>query len=119
MMKLKKLSDTELATLYSRLHKVFMTHENIFYKNFESLYCDLQREINIRNRGKIYKECCRVLKLRNCSNQFTAAARFADAALDDCDYFSENQTYEIGSFYTKNGCPVLVDLVMYGYYPYA
>ena len=112
---MKKYTDEQIATLFSRLVKVLQNHENIFYNRFDSLYCDLQREIDVRNRSKIYKECCRVLKLRNCSNQFTAAARFADASINDSDYFSENQTYEIGSFYTKNGCPVLVNLVMHGY----
>ena len=116
---MKKYTDEQIAALFSRLHKVFMTHENIFYDKFEDLYIKLEKEINQRNRRRIFKECCSVLKLRHIDNQFKAAAIYADAALDDCDYFSTNQTYEIGSFYTKNGCPVLVDLVMHGYYPFA
>lgn len=112
---MKKYSDKELASLYSRLLMVFNNHENIFYKKFESLYNDLSQEINRRNRAKIYKECCKSLKLKTFNNQFTAAATFADAVLDDPNYFPKNQSYEIGSFYTKNGCPILVDLVMYGY----
>ena len=110
---MKKYTDTQIATLFHRLLKIQAKHEDIFYKKFQSIYDDLDQEINRRNRSKIYKECCKVLKLRNHTNQFTAAAMFADAAINDPDYFSENQTYEIGSYYTKRGCPVLVDLVMH------
>lgn len=113
-----KLSDTELATLYSRIFRVLEKHEDIFYAKFESLYEYLAKEINIRNRARIYRECCYSLK-NNGRNQFTAAAQYADAVMNDCNYFTENQTHEIGSFYSKTRCPVVVDLIMHGYYPFA
>ena len=118
MRKIKYWTDTEIATLYSRLFKVLEKHEDIFYKRFESLYEDLKREIDIRNYGRIYRECCYSLKNRG-RNQFRVASEYADAVMNDCDYFTDSQSHEIGSYYTKTRCPIIVDLVMRGYYPFS
>lgn len=111
MENVKKLSDVELATLYKRLENVFLKKENIFYKKFEDLHDILKDEINRRNRAKIFKVACQVLRNKNFSNQFSAASYYADAVLNDCNYFETDTSHEIRSFYTKHGNPVLVDLV--------
>lgn len=115
---MRKMTDTELATLYSRLFKVLEKHEDIFYAKFESLYEDLAREIDVRNRGRIYRECCYSLENRG-RNQFASAKQYADTVINGSDYFSDSQSHEIGSYYTKSGRPIIVDLVMHGYYPFS
>lgn len=111
MINVKKLSDTELATLYKRLDNVFLKKENIFYKKFEDIHDILKDEINRRNRAKIFKVACRCLKNKVRKNQFLSAQVYADAVLDDPNYFETDSDWEIGSYYTKHGNPVLVDLV--------
>lgn len=115
---IKKLSDTELASLFSRTTKVLIKHEKIFYAKFEELHEKLSKEIDERNRGRIYREACYSLK-NNGRNQFRVASQYANAVMNSCDYFSDQQSHEIGSFYTKTKCPVLVDLIMRGYYPFS
>ena len=115
---MKKYTDEKLATLYSRLFRVLERHEKIFYAKFESLYEDLAREIDTRNRARIYREACYSLKNRG-RNQFAAASKYADAVIGSCDYFTDNQSHEIGSYYTKSGRPIIVDLVMRGHYPFS
>ena len=115
---MKKYTDENLATLYSRLFRVLEKHEKIFYAKFEGLYENLAREIDARNRARIYREACYSLKNRG-RNQFAAASKYADAVIGGSDYFTDSQSHEIGSYYSKTGCPVLVDLVMRGYYPFS
>lgn len=76
---------------------------------FDNLMYDIDVELNRRNRAAIYKVACRVLKNRHFSNQFAAAAHYADAVVNGSDYFSSDDHHEIGSFYTKSGNPVIVD----------
>ena len=108
---LKKIPDVELATMYIRLERVFLHHEKIFWAKFEDLHWELKKEIHRRNRALIYKEAVKHLRLGKYENQFRSASKYADAVMDDSNYFAENSTWEIGSFYTKSGNPVLVDLV--------
>lgn len=61
------------------------------------------REILIpRYRAAIYKAACEVLDNRG-YNQFAAAAKFADGAIDGSEIFPDSTDYEIGSYYTKKG----------------
>lgn len=69
----------------------------------------MHKELNRRNRAAIYLVACRVLKNRHFENQFAAAAHYADAVLNGCNYFSTDDYHEIGSFYTKSCSPVIVD----------
>ena len=118
MRKIKYWTDTELATLYSRLEKVLFKKESIFYAKFEELHWNLRCEIDVRNRARIYRECCYSLRNRG-RNQFASAKQYADAVINGSDYFTDSQSHEIGSYYSKTGCPIIVDLVMHGYYPFS
>ena len=83
-----------------------------YYKiaqNFSGLACEIEKELDRRNRAAIYRVACRVLKNRHFGNQFTAAACYADAVINGSDYFSTDDSHEIDSFYTKSGNPVIVD----------
>ena len=111
MLNVKKLSDVELATLYKRLDNVFLKKENIFYKKFEDLYDILKHEINRRNRILIYHEACKHLKIGKYDNQFKCASSYADAVLNDCNYFETDSDWEMSSFHTKNGSPILITLI--------
>ena len=114
MNNMKKYGDKEIANLYKRLDRVRCLKENVFYKyKFEPIWDKIGFEINRRNRAKIFKVACQVLKNRNFSNQFAAAAHYADAIMNDCNYFTMNESHEINSYYTRSRNPVLVDLVMY------
>lgn len=92
-------------------------HEN--YKlpcglTVDELHNRAWRAVDKFNRAQIYKTACRVINNRWGWNQFAAAANFADKALDDDSYFTDNNHYEIGSFYTKDGYgAVEVDLFCY------
>jgi hypothetical protein len=108
---LKKIPDVELATTFKRLERVCLYHEKIFWDKFEDLQWELKKEIDRRNRALIYKEAVKHLRLGKYENQFSRASRYVDAIMDGSDYFTESESWEIGSFYTKSGNPVLVDLV--------
>ena len=114
MTSLRKYGDKELANLYKRLERVRCLKENLFYKyNFEPIWDKIGFEINRRNQVYIYKEACKHLRIGKYDNQFRSASRYANAVMDDCNYFTMNESHEIRGFYTKSGNPVLVDLVMY------
>lgn len=76
-------------------------------KNFWGLAREVHNELDRRNRAAIYRVACREIDNKG-ENQFTAAARYADSVLNGSDYFSTDDSYEIGSFYTKSGGPVIV-----------
>lgn len=103
MFNIKKADSDTLRKKYA---KAIIASERrpIFY----NLAMNIANELNRRNRAILYREACRVLKLRKFNNQFQAAAYFADACLDDPNYFCDMAYYEISGFYTKNGNPVCV-----------
>ena len=78
---------------------------------FLDLQQKIAKELDRRNRAILFRACVQFLKNRNFSNQFRAAAVFADAVLDDPNYFCDSASYEIGRHYTKSGNPVVVYFV--------
>lgn len=75
---------------------------------FAELEYALDRELCKRARAQIYKAACRVLKNRYSTNQFVAAAHYADAVINGHEFFATDDHHEIGSFYTKNRNPYVV-----------
>lgn len=104
---MKNLSKMSSEQLRDKLAKIVRVQERT--DAFDNLMYDIDVELNRRNRAAIYKVACRVLKNRHFSNQFAAAAHYADAVVNGSDYFSSDDHHEIGSFYTKSGNPVIVD----------
>lgn len=104
---MKNLSKMSSEQLRDKLAKIVRVQERT--DAFDNLMYDIDAELNRRNRAAIYKVACRVLKNRHFSNQFAAAAHYADAVVNGSDYFSSDYHHEIGSFYTKSGNPVIVD----------
>lgn len=104
---MKNLSKMSSEQLRDKLAKIVRVQERT--DAFDNLMYDIDAELNRRNRAAIYKVACRVLKNRHFSNQFAAAAHYADAVVNGSDYFSSDDQHEIGSFYTKSGNPVIVD----------
>lgn len=102
-MNLKKMTRTELRSKYLKCVKV---QERTFA--FYDLQNKIGKELNKRNRATIFKVACSVLKNRHFSNQFRAAQVYADAVLEDSNYFETDENHEIGGYYTKSGCPVTV-----------
>ena len=109
MNKLSKMSDSELGTLYVRVEKTIAAGHYFF----EELCDKLRKEINKRNWSKIYRVCCRVAKNRYHRNQFRVAKDYADAILNDCNYFEDLRSWELRGYETKSGNPCQIDLVCY------
>ena len=103
---MKKLSDSELGTLYIRVEKTIAAGHYLF----EELCDKLREEINKRNWSKIYRVCCRVAKNRYHRNQ---SKDYADAILNDCNYFEDLSSWELRGYETKSGDPYQIDLVCY------
>ena len=108
---MKKLTNRELANLYSRLFLVYSKHESIFEKKFEDIYNALEREIDRRNFSLLYKAACSLVRNRGI-NQFWIAKNYANAVINSSEYFSSDEHHEIGSFYAKDKRPHIVDLVL-------
>lgn len=104
---MKNLSKMSSEQLRNKIAKIIRVQERT--DAFDNLMYDIEIELNRRNRAAIYKVACRVLKNRHFPNQFAAAAYYADAVINGSDYFSNDDQYEIGSFYTKSGNPVIVN----------
>lgn len=104
---MKNLNKMSSEQLRDKLAKIVRVQERT--DAFDNLMYDIDAELNRRNRAALYKVACRVLKNRHFSNQFAAAAHYADAVINGSDYFSSDDHHEIGSFYTKSGNPVIVD----------
>ena len=68
---------------------------------------DIREELNRRNRAAIFKEACWCIE-NDGWNQFYAAACYADSVLDNCNYFSDADHWEIGEFETKKGLGAVV-----------
>lgn len=107
---IKKATSTELRAKLSKINHLENGDMKYFEiaEKFNGLANDINQELNRRNRAAIYKVACRVLKNRYSENQFTAAARYADAVINGSDYFSSDDHYEIDGFDTKSGNPVVV-----------
>lgn len=103
MKNIKKMTSSELR---SKLMKCIKVQDRTDI--FNNLQYDISCELNKRNRLKIFKVACGVLKNRHFSNQFAAAAHYADAVINSSDYFDTDDQHEIGSFYTKSGNPIIV-----------
>lgn len=107
---IKKATSTELRSKINKINHL-ENGDMKYYEiaqNFIGLAYEINKELNRRNRAAIYKVACQVLKNRHFPNQFAAAAHYADAVINGSDYFSTDETHEIGSFYTKSGNPVVV-----------
>ena len=100
---MKKLSDRELGTLYIRVEKTIAAGHYFFE--------ELGNERRKRNWSKIYRVCCRVAKNRYHRNQFSVAKDYADAILNDCNYFEDLSSWELRGYETKSGNPYQIDLV--------
>lgn len=107
---IKKATSTELRSKINKINHLENGDMKYFEiaEKFNGLAYNINQELNRRNRAAIYKAACRVLKNRHFPNQFAAAAHYADAVVNGSDYFSTDETHEIGSFYTKSGNPVVV-----------
>lgn len=98
---LKKYTLTQLKTKYL---KCCVVEERT--SRFSGLQYDLMIEINKRQRALIYKACCKVLK-NDGLNQFYSAKIFTDSVMNK-EIFASDDSFEIGSFYTKNKIPYVV-----------
>ena len=107
---IKKATSTELRSKLNKINHLENGDMKYFEiaEKFNGLAHDIEQELNRRNRAAIYKVACRILKNRHFSNQFAAAAYYADAVINGSGYFSTDETHEIVSFYTKSGNPVVV-----------
>lgn len=75
----------------------------------ESAIDELEKKLNKRNRAAIFKAGCKCLRLpKGWNNQFAYAAHFADQAINDENYFCDDDYYEISGFYTKSKNPVVI-----------
>ena len=103
MVDIKKASSNILRV---KLEKCFKVQERT--TAFNGLMYDIDRELTRRAHAAIYKVACECLK-NTWGNQFTSAARYADAVINGSSWFSTDTTHEIGSYYTKSGHPVIVE----------
>lgn len=99
---LKKLTSDELR---AKLKKCYIVADRT--NAFENLSREIADILNCRNYTAIYNAACDVLKNKG-RNQFAASAEYAEAVINGSDYFSTDETHEIGSFYTKSGQPYIV-----------
>lgn len=99
----KKFSSDQLRDKLTKCYKV-----QDRTGKFQDLQWNIEQELCKRARAAIFREACRCLKNRYSSNQFAAAAQYADAVLNGSDFFAVDVTHEIGCFYTKSGNPVVV-----------
>lgn len=102
---MKNLNKMSSAELRNKLAKIVRVQERT--SAFDNLMHDIDAELNRRNRAAIYRVACKVLK-NDGMNQFWMASRYADDVINSSDYFSSDQSHEIGSFYTKSGCGAVV-----------
>lgn len=105
---MSKCSFSKFSTeqLRDKLEKCYKVQERT--GKFYELETALEYEINKRNRAEIFKVACRVLENRHFTNQFAAAAHYADAVIGGSDYFSTDSSHEIGSYYTKKGMGAVI-----------
>lgn len=73
---------------------------------FLNLEYALEKEISKRQRAKIYKTCCKVLKNMFC-NQFYSAKLFTKVVMDK-EICASDDHYEIDKYFTKSKNPVVV-----------
>lgn len=99
---LEKLNSEVLQQRYLKCCKV-QDRTN----KFDALQTEIYDILAERAYSAIYREACRVIKNRG-RNQFDAARQYTDAVMDDCDFFPDNLSWEIGSYYTKNGLGAVV-----------
>lgn len=102
MKKIESMTSDELRVKYA---KCLIVQDKT--SKFEYLQDEIYKELTARAHAAIYRACCWCLKNRG-KNQFAAARQFADATMDEDGFFPDNDSYEIGSFYTKHHAPVVV-----------
>lgn len=95
--KLEKLNSEVLQQKYLKCCKV-QDRTN----KFDALQTEIYDILAERAYSAIYREACRVIKNRG-RNQFDAARQYTDAVMDDCKFFPDDLSWEIGSYYTKSG----------------
>lgn len=103
MINIKKASSNALRIKYIKCIKV-----QDRTTAFNSFMYEIDRELTRRAHAAIYKAACECVK-NAWGNQFTSAARYADAVINGSEWFSTDTTHEIGSYYTKSGHPVIVE----------
>ena len=102
MKKIESMTSDELRKKYA---KCLIVQDKT--SKFEYLQNEIYQELTARAHAAIYQACCWCLKNRG-KNQFAAAKQFADATMDEDGFFPDDNSYEIGSFYTKHHAPVVV-----------
>ncbi len=102
-MNLKKLSSEYLREKLKKAEKVADKTDKFYL--FERR---ARQELTRRARAKIFVAASSVLRLRSTNNQFYAAAYYADAVVNGCDFFATDEQHEIGARDTKNGVSYIV-----------
>lgn len=102
-MNLKKLSSEYLREKLKKAEKVAEKTDKFYL--FERR---ARQELTRRARAKIFVAASSVLRLRSINNQFYAAAYYADAVINGCDFFATDEQHEINARDTKNGVPYIV-----------
>lgn len=79
------------------------------WSKYYNLEREIRHELDRRNRAAIFKKYCEYGK-NFMGNQFLSAAVYADRVIEDLNYFSDTDHWEIDSQYIKNNWgAVLVD----------
>ena len=104
----KKATSKELRRIYKLILWAEDQKPSLYTGKMAKLQNEINQELTRRCYSAIYKTACQVLKNKGL-NQFTAAKIYADAVINGCDWFSSDEQHEIGSYYTKSRCPVIVN----------
>ena len=105
---INKTTSEELRRIYSLTFWAEDKKPSLFTGKMEALKYEIDKELSRRCYSAIYKTACRVINNKG-MNQFAAAKRYTDSVINGCDWFSTDTSHEIGSYYTKSRCPVIVD----------
>lgn len=108
---IKKATSSALRSKLEKINRLENGDDKYFEiaEKFSGLAYDINKELNRRNRAAIFRAACQVLKNRYSENQFSAAANYADAVINGCEYFSNDSHHEISRYDTKDGTPFIVD----------
>lgn len=94
--------------LIEELNRIFSYREKTEdWSAYSILERELRDELDRRNRAAIFKKYCKYGK-NFMGNQFWSAAVYADKVLNDQNYFSDSDHWEIRSFDSKNGWGAVV-----------
>lgn len=105
---IKKIKSEELRRIYELILWAEDKKPSLYTGKMESLRDSIYRELARRCYSAIYKTACQVIRNKGI-NQFIAAKRYTDSVINGCDWFATDTSHEIGSYYTKSNCPVIVE----------